>query len=126
MTMQFTDICFFSDNVSELASFYEKLFEVKAEVDSVHRFVKAYGLSIAIYSKTAAENEMNFELSDCGRGLSYTGFNCDDADNEYKRIKALNICEPTEPKVWPWGAKSFHFKDIDGNLIVVRSWPKEK
>ena len=68
---------------------------------------------------------MDFNLSGCGRGLSYIGFNCDDADIEYERIKALDICNPTVPKLWPWGAKSFHFKDIDGNLIVARSWAKE-
>lgn len=124
--MQFTDVCLFSENVRKLADFYEKLFDIKVDGDDVHCFVNASGLGIAIYSKTAAENEMNFDLSGCGRGLSYIGFNCEDADTEYQRIRTLNICNPTEPKVWPWGAKSFHFKDIDGNLIVVRSWPKEK
>ena len=122
--MQFTDVCFFSDNVLDLANFYEKLFQVKAEGDNVHCFINANGLGIAIYSKFAAENDMGFNLSGCGRGLFSIGFNCDDADIEYKRIKELNICKPTKPKLWPWGAKSFRLNDIDGNLIVIRSWQK--
>lgn len=123
--MKFTDICLFSDNVRKLADFYEKLFCIKVDGDNTHCFANVNGLGIAIYSKTAAENEMKFDLSGCGRGLSYIGFNCEDANAEHERITALNICTPTESKLCPWGATSFHFKDIDGNLIVIRSWKKE-
>lgn len=80
--MNFKDICLFSDNVRQLADFYERLFCVKVDGDEVHSFVNTNGLGIAIYSKTAAENEMNFNLTDCGRGLSYIGFNCDCVDSE--------------------------------------------
>lgn len=124
--LEFTDVCLITDNVPALSSFYEKLFNVTAQGDEIHSFIAVPGLGIAIYNKTAATNDnpkLNYESS--GNDCFYIGFNCDDAVLEYERIKALNICKPTEPKVWPWGAKSFYFKDIDGNMIVVRSWPKE-
>ena len=106
---------------------YQGVFVVKAQGDEVHSFIAIPGLGIAIYNKNAAMNDNpEFDYQSPGNDCFYIGFNCDDADAEYERIKGLKICEPTEPKVWPWGAKSFYFKDIDSNMIVVRSWLKEE
>lgn len=124
--LEFTDICLITDHVSALAAFYEKLFDVKAQGDAVHSFIAAPGLGIAIYSKDVAMNERpELQYSSHGDDRFYIGFNCEDADMEYERIKALGICSPTKPIVWHWKAKSFYFKDLDGNMIVIRSWPKE-
>ncbi len=122
--MVFTDVCIITDKVLDVADFYEKIFNVKAEGDSIHSFIKAAGLGIVIYSKNAAETEMGFDFSDSGNGMTYIGYNVDDVDKEYERIKSLDISDVTVPHLWPWGAKSFNFKDIEGNRIVFRSWPK--
>lgn len=121
--MKFANICLVTENVPTLVKFYETIFNAQAEGDSIHSVVTAGGLSIAIYSKTAAETDMGFDFTGAGAGFLFICFNVDDADTEYLRIKQLNICEATEPKVWPWGAKSFHFKDPDGNFITFRSFP---
>ena len=126
MSIQFTDVCFVTDDVLRLRAFYEAVFECEAEGDGIHSFVHAPGLGIAIYNKkkAAVENPgKNYHAS--GNDCFYIGFNCEDADAEYKRICALGICEPSQPTLWPWGAKSFVFCDPDGNNIVIRSWPKE-
>jgi uncharacterized glyoxalase superfamily protein PhnB len=122
--LRFTDICIITKNVLDLVKFYETIFNSKAEGDSVHSFIQAAGLSIAIYDKSEAEAVMGFDFSNTGTGLITIGFDVDDVDAEYKRIKGLNINSATEPQVWPWGAKSFRFKDIEGNIIVFRSWLK--
>jgi uncharacterized glyoxalase superfamily protein PhnB len=123
--MQFTDICLITDDVLRLAGFYETLFGAKAEGDKIHSGILLPGLNLTIYSKAAAISDMGFDFTDAGTGLNTIGFNCDEAEEEYKRIKTLGICNPTEPHIWPWGAKSFRFTDPDGHIIIIRSWPKE-
>jgi len=124
--LEFADVCLITDDVPALAAFYEKLFDVKAQGDEIHSFIAISGLGIAIYNKTAAINDMDFNFNDAGTGLYTIGFNCDDAETEYERISVLGICSPTKPIIQPWGAKSFRFGDSDGNIIMVRSWPKEE
>jgi predicted enzyme related to lactoylglutathione lyase len=119
--MNFSDICLVTEDVPTMVSFYETVFNVHAEGDSIHSVIKAGGLGIAIYKKAAAETDMGFDFTGAGTGFLFIGFNVDDADTEYARIKQLNICKTTEPRTWPWGAKSFHFKDPDGNFITFRS-----
>lgn len=121
----FSDICLITDDVPKLVKFYEVLFETKAEGDEIHSVINLPRLGIAIYSKTAAQNDMGFDFTTAGTGLFTIGFNCDDAELEYERIRSLNICSPTKPHIWPWGAKSFRLTDLDGNIIVIRSWSKQ-
>ncbi len=124
--LEFTDVCLITDNVPALAEFYEKLFAVKAQGDDIHSYVSVPGLGVAIYDKNAAMRDRpELDYSARGNDRLHIGFNCEDATKEYERIKSLGICVPTEPIVWPWGAKSFYFKDLDGNIILVRSWEKE-
>ena len=125
MRMQFTDVCFITNDVLRLRAFYEAIFGGKAEGDEIHSFVHAPGLGIAIYNKDKASTENpDRDYQSTGNDCFYIGFNCDDADVEYQRIHSLGICNPSKPILWPWGAKSFDFRDPDGNNIVIRSWPK--
>ena len=127
MSLQFTDVCFITDDVLRLRTFYEVIFDVKAEGDEIHSYIHAPGLGIAIYNKAKAITENpEKDYHSPGNDCFYIGFNCDDADAEYQRIAELKICEPTKPVVWPWSAKSFELRDPDGNLVVIRSWSKEE
>lgn len=123
--MVFTDICLFADNVLELISFYEKVFEVEGEKDEIHSALSIKGLTITFYNKSHAESIMGFNFSDSGSGMTYIGFNVDDVDREYDRLKRLGLDTLSQPTLWPWGAKSFNFLDIEGNRIVFRSWPAD-
>ena len=126
MSIQFTDVCFITEDVRRLSSFYEELFACKAEGNEIHSFIHAPGLGIAVYNKDRATKENpEKDYQSPGNDCFYIGFNCDDADAEYQRILALDICEPTTPTLWPWGAKSFSLYDPDGNSICIRSWPNE-
>lgn len=70
---------------------------------------------------------MAYDFANSGAGMTYIGFNVDDTDAEYERVKQIeNITSITEPKLWPWGAKSFRFGDPDGNMIVFRSWTSKR
>lgn len=120
--MKFTDVCIFTENVIELVEFYEKVFEVEAEKDEIHSVLNANGLTIAFYDKRHAESLMGFDFSDSGNGMSYIGFNVDNVDHEYNRLKNIGIESMSMPTLWSWGAKSFNLKDIEGNRIMFRSW----
>ncbi len=122
--MIFRDICIITKNVPETVRFYEAVLGTKAEGDHIHSVINAGGLGIAIYDQSDAESLMGFDFSDAGTGLVTIGFDVEDADAEYERIRALNVNGITEPHLWPWGAKSFRFKDTEGNVIVLRSRPK--
>ena len=122
--MKFTDICIITKNVLDVAKFYETIFNSKAEGDNIHSVINVAGLYITIYDKSEAENVMGFDFLNTGTGLMTIGFDVDDVDAEYDRIKALNINSATKPQIWPWGAKSFRFKDVEGNIIFFRSLPK--
>jgi predicted enzyme related to lactoylglutathione lyase len=97
--MTFTDICIITRNVLDVAKFYETVFNTKAEGDNIHSFLNASGLGIAIYDKSTAETDMGFDFSNTGTGLLTIGFNVDDVDAEYERIKTLNIKSATEPQL---------------------------
>jgi len=121
--MTFTDICIITNDVTLLAKFYMDILRVQCDIDSTHTFIVGPGLNIALYDKKAAIND-GYDFMNAGRGYVYIGFDVDDVDAEYMRLKLLNVELLSEPTLWSWGAKSFRFNDPDGNMIVFRSWPK--
>ncbi len=52
------------------------------------------------------------------------GFNVDDVDAENNRLLTIGAEMLNKPKTHPWGARSFQFKDPDGNILNFRSMPK--
>jgi predicted enzyme related to lactoylglutathione lyase len=120
--MKLSDICIITNNVKLLANFYEKVLELKSEGDEVHSSIAIGNEGIAIYSKDAAEKDMSFDFSKYwGSGNFTIGINVSDVDKEYERLKALNVEFVTYPVTYPWGARSFHFRDPDGNIICFRT-----
>lgn len=121
--MEFLDICIITEDVPRLVKFYEVVFRTKAEGDKIHSALTTNGAGIAIYSKNAAETDMSFDFSQFwGSGNITIGYNVDDVDREYERLKALKVDFITSPTDWPWGARSMHFRDPDGNMICFRSF----
>jgi uncharacterized glyoxalase superfamily protein PhnB len=121
--MKFTNICLITENVSRLARFYETIFQTKADGDDIHTALSTDGAGIAIYSKSAAEKDMSFDFSKhWGSGNITIGYNvADDVDKKYERLKILDVDFVTTPTTWPWGARSMHFRDPDGNIICFRT-----
>jgi predicted enzyme related to lactoylglutathione lyase len=48
-------------------------------------------------------------------------FKVNDVDAEYERIKTLGVEFIMLPTTHPWGARSFWFRDPDGNIIDFKS-----
>jgi predicted enzyme related to lactoylglutathione lyase len=126
MTAQFTDLCLISKDVLNLVDFYEKLFEVTAnEKSEYHSSVNIGGLSLTIDAADIADGDSVFSYVNCkASDNTIICFNVDDTDVEYVRVLALGAVTLNEPTTHPWGARSFQFRDPDGNIINFRTVPK--
>lgn len=123
--MRYSDFALITEDVPALTSFYEAVFGVVAEGDHIHASLNVHGTGIALYSRAAAERDMGFDFSEYnGTGRLTLGFIVQDVDAEYERLKAIgNVRFVTTPTTHPWGARSMHFRDPDGNILCFRCFP---
>jgi len=125
MGIQFTDVCFITNDVLRLRAFYEAVFGVRAEGDEIHSGISLDGLTLVFdHVDIADENPAFSYVSASGANNVIVGFNVDDVDAEYKRLLPLGAQMLNEPTTHPWGARSFQFKDPDGNIMNFRTIPK--
>ena len=126
MSYQFTDVCFITNDILRLRAFYETVFNVKAEGDEIHSGISIDGLTLVFDHVDIADENLTFRyVSAGGANNVIVGFNVDDVDAEYKRLLPLGAHMLNEPTTHPWGARSFQFKDPDGNILNFRTIPKE-
>jgi predicted enzyme related to lactoylglutathione lyase len=128
MTAQFTDLCLISKDVLNLVDFYEKLFDVTAsEKGEYHSSVNIGGLWLTIDAADIADGASVFSYVNANASdNTLLCFNVDDVDAEYARVLALGAVTLNEPTTHPWGARSFQFRDPDGNIINFRTVPKSE
>jgi predicted enzyme related to lactoylglutathione lyase len=113
----FISACLISENVPALVSFYEKVLQVKFQGDSSHAQADFGGVSLILYAREAANEQMGFGLGEVrGTGNLVLMFRVADVEGEYRRLAPFLGPTLTEPKLYPWGARSFHFYDPDGNI----------
>ncbi|MDR0946514.1 MAG: VOC family protein [Ruminococcus sp.] len=126
MTAQFTDLCLISKDVLNLVNFYEKLFDVNAsEKSEYHSSVNIGGLSLTIDAADIADGDSVFSYVNCkSSDNTIICFNVDDVDTEYTRVLALGAVTLNEPTTHTWGARSFQFRDPDGNILNFRTISK--
>lgn len=126
MSIQFTDICFITEDVLRLCTFYEAVFGGTAEKNEVHSSLISSGMTFTFDFVEPLQESSVFSYVSVGRANNViVGFNVDDVDYEYKRLLPLGIEMLNQPTTHPWGARSFQFKDPDGNILNFRSFPKE-
>ena len=126
MSIQFTDVCYITNDVLKLRTFYEAVFGVKSEGDEWHSGLTVAGLTFCFDNASNLQDMPAFcYVAGGGANNVIVGFNVDDVDVEYERILKLGAKMLNEPTTHPWGARSFQFKDPDGNILNFRSWPKE-
>jgi predicted enzyme related to lactoylglutathione lyase len=125
MSIKFTDVCFITNDVLRLRAFYEAVFGEKAEGDEIHSGISINGLTIVFDHVDIAEENQTFRYVEAGGANNVIiGFNVDDVDAEYNRLLPLGAVMLNEPTTHPWGARSFQFRDPDGNILNFRSLQK--
>jgi predicted enzyme related to lactoylglutathione lyase len=121
--MEFTDVCYVTNDVLKLRVFYEAVFNVKADGDEVHSWLNLSGLMFTFDLAAPLQESSVFRyVSGGGANNVVIGFNVDDVDAEYARLFALGVKMMNEPTTHLWEARSFQFKDPDGNLLNFRSF----
>ena len=126
MNIQFTDVCFITNDVLRLRAFYEAVFCVQSEGDEVHSGISLNGLTLVFDHVDIAEENPTFRyIKGGGSNNVIVGFNVDDVDAEYKRLLPPGAQMLNEPTTHQWGARSFQFTDPDGNILNFRTIPKE-
>jgi len=127
MAIQFTDVCYITKDVLKLRVFYEAVFGVEAEGDEWHSGLSIPGLTFCFDNASNLQDGLAFRYVEGGGANNVTvGFNVEDVDVEYERLLALGVEMLNQPTTHPWGARSFQFKDPDGNILNFRSFPKEE
>jgi predicted enzyme related to lactoylglutathione lyase len=122
MSMRFTDICFVTDDVLRLRAFYEAVFNVKAEGDEFHSGIGLGEMALVFdYVNMLPDNPTFRYVAAGGANNVIVGFNVNAVDAEYKRLQSLGAEMLNEPTTHPWGARSFQFRDPDGNILNFRS-----
>lgn len=118
--MRFKEISLFTRDVPRLAAFYARLAGVEAAGDEVHAEIVASGFTLSIHARRIAVEELRLDFADGndeGGGRVAIGFTVADVDAEYERLAGLGVRLVNEPSTRPWGWRSFHFRDPDGNLV---------
>ncbi len=126
MSIQFTDVCYITNDVLRLRAFYEVVFNVKAEGNEIHSGISIDGSTLVFDHVDIADENATFRYVEAGVANNViVGFNVDNVDAEYSRLLTLGAEMLNEPTTHPWGARSFQFRDPDGNILNFRSIPKE-
>ena len=120
MSIQFTDVCFVTNDVLRIRAFYESVFGGKAEGDEWHSTLRIGGLHMVFLLEN--NSDFFYEYTD-NASNTILSFDVDDADTEYKRLLSLGVKPHKEPTTHPWGARSFQIKDPDGNILNFRNRP---
>jgi len=115
--VEFTGICLVTDDVLALARFYATLTGAAVEGDDTHVELHTEGAGLAIISTAGMEALAPGSMQGAGRGSFAISFQVQDADAEYERAKTLGVTIIKPLQTHPWGARSFWFRDPDGNVV---------
>ena len=120
--MKCSDICFITHDVQRLRDFYETVFNGNAGGDDYHAGLAIGGMGFTfVHVDTLREFPSFHYASADGVKNVIVSFDVNDVDAEHKRLLALGVEMLNEPTTHPWGARSFQFKDPDGNILNFRT-----
>jgi hypothetical protein len=66
MGIQFTDVCFITNDVFRLRAFYEAVFDVEAECDEIHSGISMDGLALVFDHVDIADDNPTFRYVSAG------------------------------------------------------------
>jgi len=115
--MELIGICLITKDVLALTKFYCDVLNTSYEGDSYHTNIKLEGAGISIFSIDGMEKMAPNSMQGAGSGNIAIEIRVKNVDAEYERLKGLGIEFVKLPETYPWGSRSFWFKDPDGNII---------
>ncbi len=115
--MKLSGICLTTENVLALTDFYTMVLGVEAEGDETHMELSTQGTGMALFTVEGMERMAPGSMQGTGSGRVTLAFEVSDVDAEYERLKQLDVEFVMSPTTHPWGARSFWFRDPDGNIV---------
>ncbi len=115
--MRFNGICLVSRDVRRLREFYESALQVEAEGNDVHVKLETAGAVLSVFSESGMEGMAPGSMKDYGHGGFTIEFEVENVDDEYRRLKSMDVPIVKMPTTQPWGRRSVWFRDPDGNIL---------
>lgn len=115
--MPLNGICLVSRNAKRLRDFYQGVLRAESKGnDSVVRFETA-GAVLSIFYESGTEEMAPGSMENYGHGGFTIEFEVENVDDEYGRLKGLNVPIVKAPTAQPWARRSVWFRDPDGNMV---------
>lgn len=120
MRMKLTGLCLITDDVKGLMEFYKNVLQVEAVGDEIAARLRVKGdFHLDICSKQGMENLAQGSTSGIGHGGCTIEMEVENVDEEYRRLKALDVTFIKMPETYPWGRRSLWLQDPDGNIVNI-------
>lgn len=115
--MRFNGICLITENVPRLMDFYTSVLQVDGEGDDVVARIFLEGRQLDICSRQGMEDLAPGSTYGMGSGGISIDIEVEHVDEEYERLKEMNVSIVKVPETYPWGRRSFWFRDPEGNIV---------
>jgi len=122
MMKKLKSICLITQSVPGLRTFYQNLLDVTPEGDDLFVSFSMPGADLAIFSTQGLEKMVPGSMNNSGVGNCFLEFEVEDVDQEFERMKELNVDVIKPPTTQPWGIRSVWLRDPDGNKINFFAW----
>jgi len=115
--MKFTGICLVTEDLPALVRFYTEILGCQAVGDEHHAEFDFNGSSLAIFTRPGMEEMAPGSMQGAGYGSFTIGFEVEDVDVQYERLKTFGVTFVKLAASYPWGTRSVWFRDPDGNIV---------
>lgn len=115
--MEFLGICIITKDVPSLVEFYTRILGAESEGDENHAEFKTIGASLTIFSREGMEEMAPNSMNGAGSGNFIIGIKVENIDEEFERLKELDVDFVKLPETYKWGSRSFWIRDPDGNIV---------
>ena len=116
--MKLGEVSILTNDVVRLSNFYKSLLETdNGSNDAVHQTIIAEETMLTIFND--GQNREYISQNMC------LAFTVDDIDKVYRRVLSLGAEIIGKPTARPWGAINMSFADPDGNIVYLRSFPRQ-
>ena len=114
---KFNSVCIITQDVRRLRDFYQNVLQVLAEGDDTFVVLSSQGSKLSLCSAHQMEEMADGSTTGMGYGNCVLEFEVEDVDQEYERLKALDVLFVKPPTTQPWGLRSVWFRDPNGNIV---------
>lgn len=118
MTMKLASVRLIARDVRGLVAFYETVTGAKADwLAPVFAEIVTPGASLAIGSEDTVALFQEGSAEASANRTSIIELQVADIDAEFERLNGLDVVH--EPKLLPWGNRTFQLRDPEGNLVSL-------